>query len=75
MGCTVWFTNNQTAGVLLMIDKNNYAILAERQPLLTESDEDIVHQMRTVVFTQRYQAGVINNDGAANITALATTMP
>lgn len=75
LGCTVWFTNNQTAGTLLMIDKNNYAILAERQPLLTESDEDIVHQMRTVVFTQRYQAGIINNDGGANITALSATMP
>ena len=70
LGCNVWITNNQTVGVLLMIDKGNYAILAERQPILTESDEDIIHQMRTVAFTQRYAAGILNHDGSANITAL-----
>lgn len=75
LGCTVWVTLNQTAGTLLMIDKNNYAILAERRPLLTESTDDIIHQMHTVVFTQRYCAGIINNDGAANVTALVTSMP
>lgn len=74
LGCNVWFTNNQTAGTLLMIDKNNYAILAERQPLLTESDQDIIHQMRTVAFSQRYCAGILNHDGSANITALQTSM-
>jgi len=75
LGCNVWITRNQTAGKLLMIDRNNYAILAERRPLLVESQDDIIHQMHTAVFTQRYSAGVLNNDGAANITALATTMP
>lgn len=75
LGCQVSFTNNQTAGTLLMIDRDNYAILAERQPLLTESDKDIIHQMQTVAFSQRYCAGVLNNDGAANITSLATSMP
>lgn len=75
LGCNVWFTRNQTAGTLLMIDRNNYAILAERRPLLVESTDDIIHQMHTVVFTQRYCAGVLNNDGAANITALASSMP
>lgn len=75
LGCQVWFTNNQTAGILLMIDKGNYAILAERQPMLTESDRDIIHQMQTVAFSQRYSAGILNNDGASNITALASTMP
>jgi len=74
LGCRVWFTNNQTAGTLLMIDRNNYAILAERQPLLTESDQDIIHQMRTVAFSQRYCAGILNHDGAANITSLASSM-
>jgi len=75
LGCNVWVTRNQTAGTLLMIDRNNYAILAERRPLLVESQDDIIHQMHTAVFTQRYHAGVLNNDGAANITALATSMP
>lgn len=74
LGCTVWITNTQAAGTLLMIDKNNYGILAERQPLLTESDRDIIHQMQTVAFSQRYAAGILNNDGASNITALATAM-
>ncbi len=75
LGCRVWVTRNQTAGTLLMIDRNNYAILAERRPLLVESQDDIIHQMHTAVFTQRYCAGVLNNDGASNITALATSMP
>lgn len=75
LGCNVWFTNNQPAGKLLMIDRNNYAILAERRPLLVESTDDIIHQMHTVVFTQRYCAGVLNNDGAAQIEGLTATMP
>lgn len=75
LGCNVWITRNQTAGTLLMIDRNNYAILAERRPLLVESQDDIIHQMHTAVFTQRYCAGVLNNDGASNITALVTSMP
>lgn len=74
LGCTIWITNNQTAGTLLMIDKNNYGILAERQPLLTESDRDIIHQMQTVAFSQRYAAGILNNDGSSNITGLASAM-
>lgn len=74
LGCTVWITNTQTAGVLLMIDRMNYGILAERQPMLTESDRDIIHQMQTVAFSQRYAAGILNNDGGANITALASAM-
>ena len=74
LGCTIWITNNQTAGTLLMIDKDNYGILAERQPLLTESDRDIIHQMQTVAFSQRYAAGILNNDGASNITGLAAAM-
>ena len=74
LGCNVWFTNNQPAGEILMLDRNNYGILAERRPLLVESTDDIIHQMHTVVFTQRYCAGVLNNDGAAKITGLLTSL-
>lgn len=75
LGCNVWITANQTAATLLMIDRNNYGVFAERQPLMIESDRDIIHQLRTVALSQRYIAGILNNDGAANITGLASSMP
>lgn len=75
LGCNVWVTQNQTAGTILMVDKSNYGVFVERSPLLSEAEKDIIHQMQTVAFTQRYAAGIINNDGASNITALATSMP
>jgi HK97 family phage major capsid protein len=75
LGCNLWVSNNQPAGRILMIDRNNYGILAERQPLLVESEDDIIHQMHTVVFTQRYAAGILNTDGAAAIKDLTTSMP
>ena len=74
LGLNMWVTRNQTPGTILMIDKANYGILAERQPLLVESESDIIHQMRTVVYTQRYAGGILNNDGGANITGLKTNL-
>lgn len=74
LGLSLWVTRNQTIGTILTIDKNNYGILAERQPLLVEAENDIIHQMKTVVYSQRYGAGILNNDGASNITGLATSL-
>lgn len=74
LGLTLWVTRNQTPGEILMIDRNNYGVLAERQPLLVEAENDIIRQMRTVVYTQRYAAGVLNTDGAAKIDSLKTTL-
>lgn len=74
LGLEITVTPYQTAGKILIIDPDNYGILAERQPLLTESDTDIVRQMRTTAMTQRGGAGIINNDGAAAITNLKTSL-
>jgi HK97 family phage major capsid protein len=74
LGLRIHVTRAQPAGTALMIDKNNYAALADRQPLLVEADRDVVKQLQTVVFTQRYGCGILNNDGAANITNLKTSL-
>lgn len=74
LGMEMVITNSQTVGEMLFIDKNNYAIYADRQPLLTESDRDIVRQFQTVAFSQRGLAGVLNESGAAKVTGLATTL-
>lgn len=74
LGKRMWITANQTAGTMLGVDRNNYGALAERQPLLVETDQDIVHQMKTAVFTQRYGCGIMNNDGSASITGLKTSL-
>jgi hypothetical protein len=74
LGIKLWVTRAQTPGTILMVDRNNYGVLAERQPLLVESDQDIVKQFRTVVFTQRFGAGILNNDGASKITGLNTSL-
>lgn len=74
LGITMWITQNQTAGTMLFVDRNNYGVLADRQPLLVETDRDIIHQMQTAVYTQRYGAGILNNDGASNITALKISL-
>lgn len=70
LGLNLWVTRNQTTGTILIVDRGNYGILAERQPLLVESEKDIIRQMQTVVYSQRYGAGILNNDGGANITGL-----
>lgn len=74
LGLDLLVTPNQTAGKILMLDVNNYGIYAERQPLLTESDTDIVRQMRTTAMTQRGGCGIINNDGASHITNLSLSL-
>ncbi len=74
LGMKLHVTNTQTAGTILVIDKANYGILAERQPLLIEQERDVIHQLQSVVYTQRYGAGILNNDGAANVTGLSTTL-
>jgi HK97 family phage major capsid protein len=74
LGIRLWVTRAQTPGEILMVDRNNYGVLAERQPLLVESDQDIVKQFKTVVFTQRFGAGILNNDGASKITGLNTSL-
>ena len=74
LGKRIWVTQNQTPGEILMVDRMNYGVLAERQPLMVETDRDIIHQMQTAVFTQRYGCGIMNNDGAAKITGLSESL-
>ncbi len=74
LGITQWVTPNQTAGTMLFVDRKNYGALAERQPLLVETDKDIIHQMQTAVYTQRYGAGILNHDGSSNNTGLKTAL-
>ncbi len=75
LGLNMFMSNNATAGTLLVLDTNNYAVFAERRPLRTEQDSDIIHQAEMVVLTQRFGTAILNNDGAANITGLQTAMP
>ena len=74
LGLDFLVTANQTAGKILMLDDANYGIYAERQPLLTESDTDIVRQVKTTAMTQRGGCGIINNDGGAHLTNLKLSL-
>jgi len=70
LGMNTWVSRHQPAGQVLFIDRNNYGVLGMRQPILVESDKDIVKQLNTIVFTERYGCGIMNSSGAVLVNNL-----
>lgn len=74
LGMRVWVSRHQPAGQVLIVDRQNFGALAQRSPILIESERNVVRQLSTVVFTERYGAGILNNDGGALITDCRTSL-